>query len=277
LFQIVLVYRLKLNCWILSYYHQVLNIPIGASKAEIKKAFRTLSKQYHPDLNSAPGAKKKFMQIHEAYKFLTVNPNWKGKRINPIRRKKKQPTPEEIRLAKARKYARKKAKEALRKERILIRKIINVCKKVGYLILFLNALIIIDYWMLPLQKSQVEVVRKDRGWNGMVVTLDQFTPEVITYPHAKAYYIVSGCKGVRIHTGIFGFTKRIVIYDVNKKGVLPGRGSDGYYMKIYVAPLIILVLLIALFAVEFDDSKLSTYVIGYFLVGIQIFATLWSP
>ena len=70
-----------------------------------------------------------------------------------------------------------------------------------------------------------------------------------------------------------------MIYDVNKTLTAPSRRGehDGYYMKVYVAPLIILVLLIALFVVEFEDTKLSSYVIAYFLVAVQLIAIVWSP
>lgn len=52
--------------------YKILGITKGASEEEIKKAFKTLAKKYHPDLN--PGDKKaeeKFKEINEAYRMLT--------------------------------------------------------------------------------------------------------------------------------------------------------------------------------------------------------------
>jgi molecular chaperone DnaJ len=55
-------------------YYEVLGINRNATDDEIKKAFRSLAKKYHPDLN--PGdenAEAKFKEINEAYNVL-INP-----------------------------------------------------------------------------------------------------------------------------------------------------------------------------------------------------------
>ena len=52
-------------------YYEVLGLSKGASEAEIKKAFRTLAKKYHPDINKEPGAEEKFKEINEAYEVLS--------------------------------------------------------------------------------------------------------------------------------------------------------------------------------------------------------------
>lgn len=50
--------------------YKVLGVSKDASDAEIKKAYRHLSKKYHPDLNHEPGAEEKFKQVNEAYEIL---------------------------------------------------------------------------------------------------------------------------------------------------------------------------------------------------------------
>lgn len=52
-------------------YYQILNISQNATQEEIKKAFRTLAKQYHPDVNSNPNANEIMQQITEAYEVLS--------------------------------------------------------------------------------------------------------------------------------------------------------------------------------------------------------------
>ena len=52
-------------------YYEVLGINKNATDAEIKKAFRTLAKKYHPDVNKEPGAEEKFKEINEAYEVLS--------------------------------------------------------------------------------------------------------------------------------------------------------------------------------------------------------------
>ena len=53
-------------------YYQVLGIDKNASPEEIKKAYRKLARQYHPDVNpNNEEAKKKFQQINEANEVLS--------------------------------------------------------------------------------------------------------------------------------------------------------------------------------------------------------------
>ena len=55
-------------------YYDVLGVKKDATDEEIKRAFRKLAKQYHPDVNKEPGADEKFKEIGEAYSVLS-DPN----------------------------------------------------------------------------------------------------------------------------------------------------------------------------------------------------------
>ncbi|MDR3163469.1 MAG: molecular chaperone DnaJ [Mycoplasmataceae bacterium] len=51
-------------------YYEVLGISKNASQDEVKKAFRKLAMQFHPDRNKASDAESKFKEINEAYEVL---------------------------------------------------------------------------------------------------------------------------------------------------------------------------------------------------------------
>ena len=52
-------------------YYSILGVDKNAKLSEIKKAYFTLAKKYHPDINKAPNAKEKFTEISEAYDTLS--------------------------------------------------------------------------------------------------------------------------------------------------------------------------------------------------------------
>ena len=52
-------------------YYEVLGVDRGASQQEIKKSYRKLAMQYHPDHNDAPDAEEKFKELSEAYGVLS--------------------------------------------------------------------------------------------------------------------------------------------------------------------------------------------------------------
>ncbi|MBL4647561.1 MAG: DnaJ domain-containing protein [Gammaproteobacteria bacterium] len=52
-----------------NYYH-TLGVSRSASATEIKKAYRSLARKYHPDKNKAAGAEDKFKEVQEAYDVL---------------------------------------------------------------------------------------------------------------------------------------------------------------------------------------------------------------
>ena len=53
-------------------YYRILGVDRRADQEEIKKAYRLLAKQHHPDVNEAdPGQEDLFKDINEAYSVLS--------------------------------------------------------------------------------------------------------------------------------------------------------------------------------------------------------------
>lgn len=57
-------------------YYKILRINQGATEVEIKKAYRKLALEFHPDKNKSPNAHEQFVEIISAYEIL----------IDPIQR-----------------------------------------------------------------------------------------------------------------------------------------------------------------------------------------------
>ena len=52
-------------------YYDVLGVPRDASQDDVRRAYRKLAREYHPDLNSEPDAEERFKELGEAYEVLS--------------------------------------------------------------------------------------------------------------------------------------------------------------------------------------------------------------
>jgi molecular chaperone DnaJ len=52
-------------------YYEVLGVSRNATDDEVRRAFRKLARQYHPDVNKDDGAEARFKEINEAYEVLS--------------------------------------------------------------------------------------------------------------------------------------------------------------------------------------------------------------
>lgn len=52
-------------------FYEVLGVPRNAERDEIQRAYRTLARRYHPDVNKDPQAEERFKEINEAFSVLS--------------------------------------------------------------------------------------------------------------------------------------------------------------------------------------------------------------
>ncbi|HEY5294740.1 MAG TPA: DnaJ domain-containing protein, partial [Gaiellaceae bacterium] len=52
-------------------YYELLGVPRDADEATIKKSFRRLARQLHPDVSAEPDAAERFREVTEAYEVLS--------------------------------------------------------------------------------------------------------------------------------------------------------------------------------------------------------------
>jgi len=134
-------------------YLEILELQPGATEAVIKKAYRRLSKKYHPDISKVPNAKQKFIEITEAYDFLLeVGPTPHNETIGY------DFNPEAKEFEKRREWARRRAeREAAEREKNSIR-VDNFLRKGNWLALAFAVLFVFD---LILPSRQVTVTITD--------------------------------------------------------------------------------------------------------------------
>ncbi len=148
-------------------YHKTLGLSSSATKAEIKVAYRRLAKKYHPDKNKSKQASQLFIEVNEAYAYLSNENSTfqiKSTEKNPPRKRSKY-SEEELkkRMEWARKYAQyKKIKE----ERVIeleYYKINNSFRKkiitlINWVSISFAFLIFLDFKILPTSPIHVELI-----------------------------------------------------------------------------------------------------------------------
>ena len=150
-------------------YYKTLGLSTSATKAEIKIAYRKLAKKYHPDKNKSQHASQLFIEVNEAYAYLSNETStFQTKNIvkTPPRKRSKYSEDElKKRMEWARKYAQyKKVKE----ERVMEleyykihnssrKKIINLINWVSIGFAFL---ILMDFKILPTNSIHVDLITK---------------------------------------------------------------------------------------------------------------------
>ena len=150
-------------------YLELLNLPLNASKDEIRKQFRKLAKEFHPDKNKSENATEIFQLIKEAYDFLMedkptpkfipteANPSEELKRMERIRKAKE-------RLREKRILEEKKLKESYQKITSGIQW--KLFSTISYVSLFVSILLIVE----PLLPNHIEkqlVTHFSTPYNGL--------------------------------------------------------------------------------------------------------------
>jgi curved DNA-binding protein CbpA len=157
-------------------YYVILGLHIYATHAEIKRAYRKLAFQYHPDRNKSPEAEAIFKEINEAYECLD-DPVRKFMYDQMLHNAEPQLPVEEAEERKHRdprykpqpKGAAPRAKRPTHREEILAMMASNLkyAQIISRLTLMFSAILITDF-SLPAVKSKVEIVggsTSDRGTN----------------------------------------------------------------------------------------------------------------
>jgi hypothetical protein len=150
-------------------YYKTLGLSSSASKAEIKVAYRKLAKKYHPDKNKSKQASQLFIEVNEAYAYLTnegssYRINYPEKNTNSNKSKSSE---DELRkrMDWARKYAQYKKVKEERMMELEYYKIHNSSRKkfinlINWVSISFAFLILVDFKILPTSSIHVDLITK---------------------------------------------------------------------------------------------------------------------
>lgn len=252
-------------------YLEILELRPGASKSEIRSAYRRLSKRYHPDVNKGEEAHEKFLEIHEAYKFLTEV----GPRPNDQQTAYDyDPYAEEYSRwrERARAYAWQKMQEARQQKSELIQKILGKFKYVAGVIILFNSLLSIDY-LLPRKEHLQRILGIDQIFDirSRYYKYDEIHFENFTMRFEAGEIILSN----QYEQGIVQATP---IFDKPMAVQITTEGSTHIYHQVYniyrvfgvIIPGIFLLFLLYLI-LHTPDHKLTLAIFMIFLFLTQLF------
>jgi methyl-accepting chemotaxis protein len=135
-----------------------LGLSPDASIDDVKKAYRILAKRLHPDLNPSPGAEKQFIEVQEAYEYLTRPDVPKRNTDTPEDFIKKQKAKEKSERDRLKSEAKKRAKEAAQRMAATLLMINGFLSIPIYLSLLINLFLVIE-WLLPLKQTQRPLIQ----------------------------------------------------------------------------------------------------------------------
>ena len=150
-------------------YYKTLGLSSSASKAEVKVAYRKLAKKYHPDKNKSKQASQLFIEVNEAYAYLTnerssYRINYPEKTTNSNKSKSSE---DELRkrMDWARKYAQYKKVKEERMMELEYYKIHNSSRKkiinlINWVSISFAFLILVDFKILPTSSIHVDLITK---------------------------------------------------------------------------------------------------------------------
>ncbi|MEQ6121510.1 DnaJ domain-containing protein [Reichenbachiella sp. MALMAid0571] len=257
-------------------YLERLELAPGATKSEIKSAYRRLSKKYHPDINKSPDAQEQFIAINEAYNFLTeVGPTPHQEAVpydyDPYKKEYEE------RRKRARAYANKKAEEAQRRQEESIKYALGIFDSMAYIILAFNFLLSADYF-LPVSQNQEKIISILGVKEALRSGVSKYRYDDIVFEKTKMRVDMGQLVGdvspiaTVYTTPIFG-TGRFANVEVNKQKIQVHQSYGIYVVFGYFIPAIFFIALLYRFILKTLDHKFTLAIVmtGLFVFQLYMF------
>ena len=257
-------------------YLEILELEPGASATDIRAAYRRLSKKYHPDISRDADARERFIQINEAYRFLTRIGLHPGQPLADD----EDPHAEVFDQwrQQARDYAMWKAREAERRQSDMVRTILFGFNSAVFVILLFNVLLAVDF-LLPPKEAEQEITRvvpvyedtKHKGGNTVYRYDDvHFSDYRMRFEANNFKYDYTQPKGVLFFTPLFNkpiFFKAIR----NGEAVTYFQAYNVYRIFGFILPVILGALFLYRFVMKSPDPQLTLAIFTIFTFLFQVY------
>jgi curved DNA-binding protein CbpA len=208
-------------------YFDVLGLPINADQQQIKKQYRKLAMRLHPDKNPSPEAKALFINITEAYNFLSAQTSNQPGLITD--RKKEKTREDRIKEAQIRFYNQQQ-KEKEENERyfqsLFKGKKWQIIKTLAYPSCIISLLLILDFFLpTHFETRQIESVYSDSSSKNKSISRSLVTSDKQSF-HIENSFLSVGKSSELItieKTGLFHLPKFIYIQyenSISKYGLI---------------------------------------------------------
>ncbi|MGL1887162.1 MAG: DnaJ domain-containing protein [Reichenbachiella sp.] len=252
-------------------YLDTLGLAEGATKRDIKTAFRKLSKQYHPDISTHEDAKERFIEISEAYSFLMkVGP--RPQTIQPTEPDFGYDVQADIyaqRRRQAQEYAQRRTIDAIRRKKESIKYLLRFFNIITVAALVFNLSLEIDRY-LPLQKSEERIIPSSDNFTHGSYDIVQFETHTLRFMAKEIKNIKQYHSGTIYSSMIYNIPRYVELKASGMSNTFPSKYSAlGFFS--FLIKLIFLCAILYRFVFNTLDAQLTIAIFMMFIYLFQLY------